>query len=135
MLLTNATLATLQPGAAYGLISDGAIAIQDGKIHWCGPRAEVPQNLASLPSQDMGGRLITPALIDCHTQIVHGGQRANEFEMRLKGESYAAISRAGGGIVSTVSATRAATEADLVSSALPRVDALLAESTSVIEVK
>jgi imidazolonepropionase len=86
-------------------------------------------------AEDMGGRLITPALIDCHTHIVHGGNRAREFEMRLAGASYEQIARAGGGIVSTVAATRAASEADLVASALPRLDALLAEGAATVEVK
>jgi len=131
MLLRNATLATMAGDAPYGLIPDGAVLIEDSQIAWVGPDADAPDG----PSEDMEGRLITPALIDCHTHIVHGGHRAGEFEMRLNGASYEEVARAGGGIVSTVSATRAATQDQLLQGALRFVDALLAEGVSVIEVK
>ena len=129
MLLTNLQLATMTGG--YGLIPDGAILIEGGKIAWAGPRAAAPSG----PSLDCGGRLATPGLIDCHTHLVYGGNRANEFELRLTGVPYADIARAGGGIMSTVRATRAATEADLFASGLRRLDTLLAEGVTTIEIK
>jgi imidazolonepropionase len=134
-LLTNAVLATCQPGKGYGLIENGAVAIDGDTIRWCGPSDAVPGQFANLPQRDLQQQLLTPSLIDCHTHIVHGGHRAAEFEQRLKGASYAEIAAAGGGIVSTVAATRAASVDQLVALALPRVDALLAEGVSVIEVK
>jgi len=119
----------------YGLIADAAIAIKDGHIAWVGPRADLPGDHAERPQQSLAGRLVTPGLIDCHTHIVHGGDRAAEFEMRLNGASYEAVARAGGGIVSTVKATREATREALIASALRRVDALLAEGVTVLEIK
>ncbi|MGY6534165.1 MAG: imidazolonepropionase [Pararhodobacter sp.] len=133
-VLCNTRLATMV-GAGYGLIPDGALVVGDERILHAGPLADLPAEYASLPRQDMGGRLITPAPVDCHTHLVHGGDRAREFELRLQGASYAEIARAGGGILSTVAATRAASEDDLVASALPRLDALLAEGVATIEVK
>jgi len=136
LLLNNATVATCTASAdPYGLINDAAVAIKDGKVSWCGPADSVPDKFRSLQSRDCNGQLLTPSLIDCHTHIVHGGHRAGEFEHRLQGASYAEISAAGGGIVSTMSATRAASVDSLIASALPRVDALLAEGVSVIEIK
>lgn len=135
-LLRNLNLATMLPGGEpYGLVEGAAIAITDGRIAWCGGGDSVPTDYAGWPQVDLGGRLVTPALIDCHTHIVYGGNRAREFEMRLQGASYEEVARAGGGIVSTVSATRNASEQELLNSALPRVDALLAEGVSVIEIK
>jgi imidazolonepropionase len=133
VLLKNATLATMQPGTPYGLVANGAVAIRDGRIDWAGPAADCP--LRDMAVQDLGGRLVTPALIDCHTHIVHGGNRAREFELRLEGASYEEIARAGGGIVSTVRATRAASDDALLAGALARADALIAEGATVIEVK
>ena len=135
MLLTNIDIATMTGSAAYGLVEDGAIAIKDDRVEWIGPSADLPTAFSDFPSHDLGGRLVTPALIDCHTHVVSGGNRAREFEMRLQGASYEQIARSGGGIVSTVMATRAASEDELVADALPRVDALIAEGVSVIEVK
>lgn len=136
LLLKNATVATcVSNTTAYGLITDGAVAIENGLVSWCGATNAIPAKYLSLPDRDCEGRLLTPSLIDCHTHIVHGGHRAGEFEQRLEGASYAEISAAGGGIVSTMSATRAADVESLVTSALPRVDALLAEGVSVIEIK
>lgn len=135
MLLTNATLATMVEGAPYGMIENGAIALEGDKIAWAGPQVDLPETYAGASTQDLGGRLVTPALIDCHTHIVAGGNRAREFEMRLHGASYEEIARAGGGIVSTVKATRAASEDALLADALPKVDALIAEGTTLIEVK
>jgi len=97
--------------------------------------ADLAKSSQGLEALDLEGRLVTPGLIDCHTHIVHGGNRAGEFEMRLNGSSYEEVAKAGGGIVSTVSATRAATELQLLESALPRVDALIAEGVTMIEVK
>ncbi|MEI4196232.1 imidazolonepropionase [Roseovarius sp. E0-M6] len=135
MLLTNAKLATMDGAEGYGLIEDGAVALEDGRIAWAGAMTELPERFGDGPVRDLGGRLVTPGLIDCHTHVVSGGNRAREFEMRLEGASYEEIARAGGGILSTVRATRAADEDLLLAQALPRVDALLAEGVTVIEVK
>jgi imidazolonepropionase len=128
MLLTNARLAMMAGNQPYGLIDDGVIV-------WVGHASEVPLVYQRLEAYDVGRRLVTPALIDCHTDIVQGGNRANEFEMRLQGASYEEVARTGGGIVSTVEVTRAANTTELVASALPRVDALLAEGVATIETK
>jgi imidazolonepropionase len=133
ILLTNATLATMAQG--YGLIEDGALVIDGGQIAFVGTRADVPTVFAKLTPQDMGGRLITPGLIDCHTHIVFAGDRAAEFELRLNGASYEQVARAGGGILSTVRATRAASEAVLLAQALTRADQIIAGGATVIEVK
>lgn len=135
MLLTNAKLATLVGDAPYGMIESGAVVIEVGKIVWAGPQAELPEQYTSLKAHDLGGRLVTPGLIDCHTHVVSGGNRAKEFEMRLNGATYEEVARAGGGIVSTVKSTRAASEDQLLADALPRVDALIAEGVTVLEVK
>jgi len=136
LILRNAHLATMVPGgAAYGLVENGALAIRDGEIAWLGPESALPAALSDWPQEDLGKRLVTPALIDCHTHIVFGGNRAREFELRLEGASYEEVARAGGGILSTVTATRAASEEELVAGALPRVDTLLAEGVSTIEIK
>lgn len=135
MLLRNATLAGTDADAPYGLIARGAVAIEGDRIAWAGPEAALPEGFRGLDALDLEGRLVTPGLIDCHTHIVHGGNRAAEFEMRLEGRSYEEIARAGGGILSTVTATRAAGEDALLAAALPRVDALIAEGVTTIEVK
>lgn len=133
-LFLNCRAATMSaPG--YGLIEDAAIATTSEGILWVGPAADIPAAIAAFPRHDLGGRLVTPALIDCHTHVVHGGHRAAEFEMRLNGATYEEVARAGGGIVSTVRATRAATEDALVAAALLRVDALIGEGVAVIEIK
>ncbi len=135
-VLHVARMATMAGNSApYGLIDDAALVIYDGLIAWAGSRAGLPAAYADCPSQDLGNRLLTPAPIDAHTHVVYGGDRASEFEMRLNGASYEQVARAGGGILSTVTATRAASEEELLQAALPRVDALLAEGTSCIEVK
>jgi imidazolonepropionase len=131
-LLTNATLA---PMTGPDLIPDGAVALDGDRIVHVGPLAHLPATHADWPRVDLKGRLVTPAPIDCHTHLIHGGDRAREFEMRLQGVSYAEIARAGGGILSTVAATRAATEDELIASALPRLDALLAEGVATVEIK
>ena len=132
MLLTHATLATMDAPAGCGLIRDGAVQVVGGRIAWVGPAAEAPRDA---DTRDMGGRLVTPGLIDCHTHLVHAGHRAREFELRLEGASYEQIAREGGGIVSTVAATRGASVEALVASALPRLDALIAEGVTVVEIK
>ena len=137
-LLTDLHVATMAHGdgdTPYGVIRDAAIAIQDGKIAWVGPQTDVPADFAGLDQRSLGGRVVTPGLIDCHTHIVHGGDRAVEFEMRLNGASYEEVARAGGGIVSTVTATRAASEDELLAQALRRVDVLIAEGVTTIEIK
>ena len=131
-LWTNARLATMA-GDDLGVIEDGAIACHDGRIAYAGPRADAPSEAAE--TIDCGGRWITPGLVDCHTHLIHAGDRAGEWSMRLEGASYEEIARAGGGILSTMRATRAADQAELVATALPRLDALLAEGVTTIEVK
>lgn len=133
MLLTHATLATMTGG--YGLIPDAAVALDGDRIAWAGPMADLPAAYHALDGLDAGGRLVTPGLIDCHTHAVFAGHRAAEFELRLQGASYEAIARAGGGILSTVTATRAATEDQLLTKALPRIDQLIASGATTIEVK
>ena len=130
-VLHNATLAPV----CGPMMARGAVVLRHGLIAWTGAEADLPPEHQALRHHDLEGRLLTPALIDCHTHLVHGGHRAREFEMRLQGASYEEIARAGGGIVSTVAATRAASEAELLAQALPRLDALLAEGVSCIEVK
>ncbi len=135
MLLTHATVATMGPGPSCGLMEAAAIALDGDTIAWVGPADAVPARYRDQEAVNLEGRLITPGLIDCHTHIVHGGHRAREFEMRLQGATYEEIARAGGGIVSTVAATRAAGEGALLAAALTRVDALIAEGVTAIEVK
>ena len=129
----NARLATMQ-GAGLGVVENGLLAARDGKILYAGNAAEAPA-LAPREAIDCEGRWITPGLIDCHTHLVHAGNRAKEFELRLEGASYEEIARAGGGILSTMRATRAASEDDLVASALPRLDALMAQGVTTVEIK
>jgi imidazolonepropionase len=132
-LLTNMRVATMVGG--YGLIDHASIAVKDNHIAWVGDEADLPNEFSKLPKTSHQGRLVTPCLIDCHTHVVFGGNRAVEFEMRLKGASYEEVARAGGGIISTVKATRTATMDELVAAALPRIDAMLAGGVCVIEVK
>jgi imidazolonepropionase len=132
ILLTDATLATMTDG--YGLIEGGVVAMGD-RVLWAGPAADLPPEHADLPRHSAQGRLVTPALIDCHSHIVFGGHRAAEFEMRLNGASYEDVARAGGGILSTVTATRAASEADLLTQALARADQIIAGGAGTIEIK
>jgi imidazolonepropionase len=135
MLLRNALLATMETDRPYGLLDQGAVLVDGDRIAWIGAEADLPSASHGHEELDLEGRLVTPALIDGHTHIVHGGHRANEFEMRLEGASYEDVARAGGGIVSTVDATRDASVAELLTSALPRIDALLAEGVATIEIK
>lgn len=135
-LLHNCRIATMTQGrAAYGLDAGDGMAIEGDRIAWVGEMGSLPGEYSDAKLIDLDGRLVTPGLIDCHTHLVFGGNRAAEFEMRLNGASYEEIARAGGGIVSTVTATRAASEEDLVAMALPRLDALIAEGVTTVEVK
>ena len=132
----DARLATLAPGRpGLGVVERGAVAAKDGRIVFAGPMAELPTGWDATNRIALDGRWITPGLIDCHTHLVYAGDRAHEFELRLAGASYEEIARAGGGIVSTVKATRAASEDDLVRASLPRLDRLIAEGVTTIEIK
>lgn len=131
----GARIATLAPQAAGVGEVTGAVAAKDCRIAFVGPEADLPTGSDSAETVKLDGRWITPGLIDCHTHIVYAGDRAHEFELRLKGASYEEIARAGGGIVSTVKATRAASEDQLVAQSLKRLDALLAEGATTIEIK
>lgn len=136
-LWIDVDIATCAEAVGYGRIENGAIGVKDGRIAWVGPRGELPGPVETLAAVLHEGEQswITPALIDCHTHLVHGGQRAGEFEQRLSGVSYADISRAGGGIRATVAATRAASEPDLLAATLRRVAPLIAEGVTVLEIK
>lgn len=133
MLLTHATLATMTDG--YGLIADAAVVIDHDRIAWAGPMAQLSPAHRALPAHDCQGRLVTPGLIDCHTHAVFAGHRAVEFDLRLNGATYAEIARAGGGILATVTATRAASENQLLAATLPRIDQLIASGATTVEVK
>lgn len=137
---TNATIATAaSPSAAgkpeYGLLPDAALVITNGTISWIGASSEIPDSYIHTPHTDLHGKLITPGLIDCHTHLVYAGNRANEFEQRLEGVSYQDIAKAGGGIISTVNATRAASETELLRETLPRVDSLISDGVTTVEIK
>lgn len=132
-LWRNAKLCTLA-AARPGLVEDGVVIARAGRILFAGSLAEAPAFDAAA-TIDCEGRLITPGLVDCHTHLVYAGSRAKEFALRLSGASYAEIARAGGGIAATVAATRAASEADLLAQSLPRLDALMAEGVTTVEVK
>ncbi|AZN99260.1 imidazolonepropionase [Mesorhizobium sp. M9A.F.Ca.ET.002.03.1.2] len=133
----NARLATMAESAVgLGIVEHGAIAARDDAIVYAGPEADMPAVLSqSGEIVDCEGRWITPGLIDCHTHLIHAGDRANEFEMRLAGATYEEVTKAGGGIVSSVKALRAASEHELVAQSLPRLDALIAEGLTTIEIK
>ena len=132
----HARVATLDPARpGLGLLEDAAVACRGGRIVYVGPDLELPADLQTDIEVDCRGRLITPGLVDCHTHLVFGGNRAHEFELRLAGASYREIAEAGGGILSTVAATRAASLADLVGLALPRLDRLIGEGVTTVEVK
>ena len=130
LLFTNVHLATMENG--YGELRDAALAVKDGRIAWLGRRADAPQAKAQ---HDCGGAWMTPGLVDCHTHIVHAGNRSDEWEARQNGATYEDIARAGGGIMSTVRATRAADVDALLAASLPRVRALLAEGVTTLEIK
>jgi imidazolonepropionase len=134
-LWRNARLATLAGEQPWGWIEQGALLTEGERIRWVGAESALPAELDIAAELDLGGALVTPGLIDCHTHLVYGGQRAREFEMRLHGAGYEEIARAGGGIRSTVAATRAAEQAELQRLAQRRLDALTAEGVTTIEVK
>jgi len=135
LLVTDVHLATLAGDAPYGAIRDGAIGIDGERIVWIGPRVELPHGATAVRKLHGGGRWLTPGLVDCHTHLVYAGSRAHEFEARLSGATYEEIARAGGGILSTVRATRAASEADLVAQSEPRLAAFAAEGVTTVEIK
>ncbi len=136
---TNCRAATLDAGwgEPYGLVDDAALVVQGEALAWVGPHAALPQALVDRCTQrhDAGGALVTPGLIDCHTHLVYGGDRAHEFELRLQGASYEDIARAGGGIASTVKATREASAGALRAQSLPRLKALVGEGVTTVEIK
>lgn len=129
----DARMLTMAGGT--GVVEDGLIASKDGRIAYAGPTADAPSGLDAEEWIGLDGRWVLPGLIDCHTHLVYAGDRSAEFERRLAGESYEAIAKAGGGILSTVRATRAATEAELIAQSLPRLDALIAEGVTTVEIK
>ena len=132
----NAHLATLRTDrSGLGEVPDGIIACRDMRIVYAGAAADAPRGLDAPECIDCCGRWITPGLIDCHTHLIYAGDRSHEFELRLRGASYEEIARAGGGILSTMWATRAASEEALVDAAVLRLDALIAEGATTIEVK
>jgi imidazolonepropionase len=134
----NANLATMTPGGApYGAIADAAIAVQGDRIVWTGPMTDLPGKPDALADEvvDLAGKWVTPGLVDCHTHLVFGGSRAGEFEQRLQGVSYEEIARAGGGIVSTMKATREADEDELVQAGLPRLSNLIRDGVTTVEIK
>jgi len=132
---TNATLAPRACSA--GLIENAAIVVRTGRIEWFGPMSQIPDHYLDQPTQthDLSGAIVTPGLIDCHTHLIYGGNRAEEFALRLAGASYEEVARRGGGIISTVRATRAATEDELFSSALRRLESLMNEGVTALEIK
>ena len=131
----NARIATMSNGAkGYGIIEDGLIAAQDGRIAWVGSESQAPK-FDAVHLYDLQGRWITPGLVDCHTHLIYGGNRAQEFEQRLEGATYEEIARAGGGIVSTVRATREASQENLIDQAIPRLASLMADGVTTIEIK
>jgi imidazolonepropionase len=134
-LWRRARLATLAGTAPWGLVDDGALLVEGATLHWVGPQRELPRGLPIDAEHDLEGRLLTPGLIDCHSHLVYGGQRAREFELRLQGAGYEEIARGGGGIRATVAATRAAGDGTLFASAHARALALLAEGVTTVEVK
>lgn len=136
-LVIGASLATLDGDSGYGLVEDGALGWRDGSIVYAGPRTSLPADPNSLSGTvvDLGGGLVTPGLVDCHTHLVFAGNRACEFEQRLQGASYEEIARAGGGIVSSVRAVREASEDQLVAESLPRVRSLVSDGATTIEIK
>ena len=129
-----ATMDTARPGP-YGLVSDAAVGVTDGRVRWVGPMAELPVGAGATRTVDAAGALVTPGLVDCHTHLVFGGDRVAEFEARLSGASYEELARRGGGIASTVAATRGTAEDDLVRAATRRAVHLLSDGVTTVEIK
>ena len=134
-LWRHARLATFSPATPWGWIEDGALLVDGDTLEWVGPDAQIPADHGATHVHDLAGALVTPGLIDAHTHLVYGGDRAAEFELRLQGASYEDIARAGGGIRSTVAATRAATDESLYASAAARARVLMAEGVTTVEIK
>jgi len=134
-LWRHARIATMAPGRPWGWVEDGALLVQGHSLFWVGPQSELPAGLQPDAEHDLGGALVTPGLIDAHTHLVYGGDRAAEFELRLQGASYEAIAKAGGGIRATVAATRHASDEELFAGAAARARTLMAEGVTTIEVK
>ncbi len=135
LLGTNANLATMRDAAGYGIVLDGALGIRDGMIGWIGVARDVPRDARATRTIDAGRRWVTPGLVECHTHLVHAGNRADEFERRMGGASYAQIAAAGGGIQSTVKATRAANDDALSAASAPRLEAMAAQGATTVEIK
>ncbi|MBI5586656.1 MAG: imidazolonepropionase [Deltaproteobacteria bacterium] len=136
-LFLNANLATMSSSGPYGAIKDGALIVTGEKIRWVGKRSDLPAGAREEAAEihDLGGWWVTPGLVDCHTHLVYGGNRAGEFELRLNGATYEEIARQGGGIRSTVAATRQADENSLYAQSLPRLQSLMAEGVTTVEIK
>src|SRR5438270_1228864 len=134
-LWRHARLATLDGDAPWGWIERGAFVVEGDTLKWVGPEADLPRGLRIDAEHDLGGALVTPGLVDCHTHLVYGGDRAREFERRLRGASYEQIAREGGGIRSTVTATRAASDVELLASAGKRAQTLMREGVTTLEIK
>ena len=134
-LWRHARIASFAPGRPWGWIEDGALLAEGDTLRWVGAAADLPAGLHAASEHDLGGALVTPGLVDAHTHLVYGGDRAAEFEQRLQGASYEAIARAGGGIRATVAATRAASDEALFDAAAARARALMREGVTTIEIK
>ncbi len=136
-LFTDCHLVTMSSDSSYGVIRDGALAVQNGDIAWVGPKSDLPENILNDSQEvyNLGGRWMSPGLIDCHTHLVYGGNRSAEFEMRLNGATYEEIARKGGGILSTVKAVRDCSEDELYNESLPRLKALMTEGVTTVEIK
>ena len=137
LLVVNATVATMDPARPdpYGLVPDGAVGVAEGRVGWIGPMADLPPGTGASHTVDAAGAIVTPGLVDCHTHLVFGGDRVAEFEARLSGASYEELARQGGGIASTVAATRAAGEDELVGGATRRAEHLLSDGVTTVEIK
>jgi imidazolonepropionase len=137
LLVVNAAVATMDPArpGPYGLVGDAAVGVTDGRIGWVGPMSDLPPGADASHTVDAAGALVTPGLVDCHTHLVFGGDRVAEFEARLPGASYEELARRGAGIASTVAATRAAGEDDLVRAATRRAEQLLGDGVTTVEIK
>jgi imidazolonepropionase len=134
-LYRNARLCTLDGAYGWGLIDEGALLAEGDMLRWVGPESELPSDVVAARTHDLGGDLVTPGLVDCHTHLVYGGQRADEFEQRLNGASYEDISRTGGGIRATVRATRAASDAELLAATRERARNLMRAGVTTVEIK
>ena len=135
LLLTHVRLATMRDSHGYGIVPDAALGVSGGAIAWIGRMNDLTRNARAVHTIDAHGRWATPGLIDCHTHLVYAGNRANEFEQRLEGVSYTEIAKAGGGIQSTVKATRGASDDALAAASAPRLRAMAAQGVTTVEIK